>query len=68
MESPLSEPTIVSPRTPSKKNSGEANERMRGRTTGMEKPRKIAPITPPSAETVKAAPKARAASPRMAIG
>ena len=66
MEPPESEPTIASPSTPSMKNSGWVKCRISGFTMGIERPSMMAPRTPPTAETVNAAPNARAASPLRA--
>ena len=67
-ERPLSEPTMVRPSSPSMKNSGLANDSTSGCTIGTESPMNSPPSTPPIAEQVKAAPNARPASPRFAIG
>ena len=48
--------------------SGDSKARMTGRISGREIPSAAAPHTPPMAEEVKAAPSARAASPRFAMG
>ena len=50
------------------KNSAWVKERMSGWTRGIDKPSTTAPSSPPMAEAVNAAPKAREASPFMAIG
>ena len=63
IDPPLNEPTMASPSTPSMNSSGELNARMMGRMRGREAARISAPNTPPKADTVKAAPKARAAFP-----
>ena len=68
MERPDSEPTMARPSTPSMKVSGDSNARITGRISGNEMPSAAAPHTPPMAEEVKAAPRARAASPRFAMG
>ena len=68
MDRPDSEPTMASPSTPSMKVSGDSNARITGRIRGSEMPSAAAPQTPPMADDVNAAPSARAASPRFAIG
>jgi len=52
IDRPLSAATMVSPRTARAKNSGSENERIIGRTSGIEAARNTAPITPPNMETV----------------
>ena len=68
IDDPDRAPTIVRPSTPSMKYSGDAKDRISGRTSGIDAASTIAPRTPPIADTVKAAPSARSASPRIAIG
>ena len=68
MERPEREPTMARPSTPSMKVSGDSNASITGRMSGSEIPRAAAPHTPPMADDVNAAPSARAASPRFAIG
>ena len=67
-ERPLSEPIMVRPRRPSMNSSGLAKESTSGCTIGIDRPMNSPPSTPPIAEQVNAAPKARAASPRFANG
>ena len=50
------------------KNSAWVKERISGLTMGIDRPSTTAPRRPPTAETVNAAPKAREASPFIAIG
>ena len=65
--SPLSAATKVMPRTVSMKNSGDPKASTSGRTSGMASPRTSAPKTAPTSELIMAAPRARPASPRLAI-
>ena len=65
--SPLRAATKVIPSTASMKNSGEPNASTTGRTMGMARPRTSAPKTAPTSELIIAAPRARPASPFLAI-
>ena len=59
---------MARPSSVSMKNSAWVKERISGWTRGIDRPSTTAPSSPPMAETVNAAPKAREASPFMAIG
>ena len=61
IEPPLREPTIVRPSTASMNSSPDLNAVMTGVMSGSEIANMAAPNTPPKADTVNAAPKARAA-------
>ena len=65
---PVSEPTMVRPNTASMNSSAFEKARISGSTRGSDTDRTTAPNTPPKAETVKAAPSARAACPCFASG
>ena len=65
---PLREARKVTPSMASMKNSGEPMERTKGRITGMASAKAKAPKMAPSRELIKAAPKARPASPFLAMG
>jgi hypothetical protein len=65
---PESTPTMDMPRTASMNSSGEPKASTSGRAMGMMRVRTAAPIKPPINEAVKAAPRARAASPLRARG
>ena len=56
------------PKTQMANNSGDRKNSTIGVTTGIMTPRMTAPISPPISDELKAAPKARPASPRLAIG
>jgi len=68
IDRPLSAPTMESPRTPRRNSPGEVNAKIMGNMRGTDAASIRAPKTPPKAETVKAAPNARAACPFLAIG
>src|SRR5262245_23767970 len=64
---PLSEATKVMPTRASMKNSGEPNVSTSGRTIGMVRASTRAPNTAPKSELIMAAPRARPASPFLAM-
>ena len=66
--SPLSDVMHASPITETMNSSGEPNVSTSGRTIGTDTANVAAPITAPSSELMRAAPSARPASPRLAIG
>ncbi len=68
MEPPPRAEIKVTPRTMSINISGEPKESTSGRTNGMAAARKKAPITAPARELKSAAPRARPASPFLAMG
>ena len=68
MDPPLKDPTMASPKIASMNISPDLNAVMIGVMSGKEMARTAAPKTPPKADTVKAAPKARAACPFWAKG
>ena len=65
---PLSDPTKVIARRASMKNSGEPMERTSGAAMGIASAKTKAPKMAPTRELISAAPKARPASPFLAIG
>ncbi len=65
---PLSDAINVTPNMASMKNSGERMDNTSGRTTGIARARAKAPNTAPTSELVRAAPRARPASPFFAMG
>ena len=65
---PLSDVMQAMPITVIMKSSGEPKVSTSGRTTGIARASAAAPISAPTSELMSAAPRARAASPRFAIG
>ena len=65
---PDSTPTMARPSTVSMKSSADEKARMTGRAIRMKALSTSAPKMPPTIELKKAAERARAASPRLAIG
>ena len=66
--SPLKAARKVTPSSASMKNSGEPMASTRGRTMGMARARAKAPKTAPTRELMSDAPRARPASPFLAMG
>ena len=64
----LMAPSMLRPQTVNRKSSGEPKLRTTSRSTGREAKSTRAPNIPPSMDTVKAALRARAASPLRAMG
>ena len=65
---PLSDVMHEIPISESMNSSGEPNVSTRGRTMGIASARATAPINAPIKELISAAPRARPASPLLAIG
>jgi hypothetical protein len=64
----LTDATSVSPSTQTASSSGVPIASMKGRRIGIDSASRIAPNSPPTIEDENDAPKARPASPRLAIG
>ncbi len=65
---PLKEVMQAMPIMVTMKSSGAPKLRTRGRTMGIETAKTAAPIRAPTSELIRAAPSARPASPRLAMG